>query len=179
MKFEWNFIYVILNQILVIDGWGISREIALIWMSLDFTDDQPTLAEVMAWCHQETSHYQSQCWPRSLSPCGVTRPQGDNPLWHNDAIWQHRYGSASVQVMACCLMAPSHYLNQCWLFISEVLWHFTVSAEATILHYEFENYTFKIIAISLRCQWVKYKEVGMENNARNLTLYTLDYFKET
>ena len=25
--------------------------------------------------------------------------------------------------MACCLTAPSHYLNQCWLIISEVLWH--------------------------------------------------------
>ena len=28
---------------LVINGWGISSEIALIWMSLDFTDDQSTL----------------------------------------------------------------------------------------------------------------------------------------
>ena len=26
--------------------------------------------------------------------------------------------------MACCLMAPSHYPNQCWLLISEILWHF-------------------------------------------------------
>ena len=24
--------------------------------------------------------------------------------------------------MACCLTAPSHYLNQCWCLISEVLW---------------------------------------------------------
>ena len=29
----------------------------------------------MAWCCQATSHYLSQCWPRSLSPYGVTRPQ--------------------------------------------------------------------------------------------------------
>ena len=34
---------VILKWILVIDGWGISCEIALIWMSLDFTDDQSAL----------------------------------------------------------------------------------------------------------------------------------------
>ena len=27
-----------------------------------------------------------------------------------------------AQVMACCLTAPSHYLNQCWL-ISKVEWH--------------------------------------------------------
>ena len=25
--------------------------------------------------------------------------------------------------MACYLMAPSHYLNQCWPIISEILWH--------------------------------------------------------
>ena len=33
-KFEWKFRYVIFKQILVIDGWGISCEVALIWMSL-------------------------------------------------------------------------------------------------------------------------------------------------
>ena len=27
------------------------------------------------------------------------------------------------QIMACCLTAPSHYLNQCRPIISEVLWH--------------------------------------------------------
>ena len=74
-KFEWNFRYVIFKQILVIDGWGISCEIALIWMPLDLTYDQSTLVQVMAWCRQATSHYLSQCWPRSFSPYGVTRPQ--------------------------------------------------------------------------------------------------------
>ena len=59
----------------MIDGWGISCEIALILTSLDFTDDQLTLVQVMAWCRQATSHYLSQCWPRSLSPYGITRPQ--------------------------------------------------------------------------------------------------------
>ena len=73
-KFKWNFRHVIFKQILVIDGWGISCEIAQLWMSLDFTDDQSTLVQVMAWCHQATSHYLSQCWPRSLSPYGITRP---------------------------------------------------------------------------------------------------------
>ena len=31
---------------------------------------------------------------------------------------QHRF-----MVMTCCLTTPSHYLNQCWLIISEVFWH--------------------------------------------------------
>ena len=95
-KFEWNFWYVIFNQILVIYGWGISCEIALIWMSLDFTDDQSTLVQVMAWCHQATSHYMSQYWPRSLLPYGVIKPQWVNGgvcwdyFWHDDVIkWKH------------------------------------------------------------------------------------------
>ena len=43
-----------------------------------------------------------------------------NSLWPSDAIWRQRSGSTLAQVMACCLTAPSHYLNQCWLIISEV-----------------------------------------------------------
>ena len=47
-------------------------------MSLDLTKDKSTLVQVMAWCRQATSHYLSQCWPRSLSPYGLTRPQWAN-----------------------------------------------------------------------------------------------------
>ena len=37
-----------------------------------------------------------------------------NSLWPRDAVWRHRSGSTLAQVMAWCLIAPSHYLNQCW-----------------------------------------------------------------
>ena len=47
----------------------------------------------------------------------------ENSLWFSDAISRHRSGSTSAQVMACCLTAPSHYLNQCWLIINEARWH--------------------------------------------------------
>ena len=47
-------------------------------MSLNLIDDKFTLVQVMAWCHQATSHYLSQCWPRSLPQYGVTRPQWVN-----------------------------------------------------------------------------------------------------
>ena len=52
-KVEWIFRYlhVILQIISVIDGWGISCELALRWMSLDLTDDKSTLVQVMAWSH--------------------------------------------------------------------------------------------------------------------------------
>ena len=59
-------------------------------------------------------------------------------LWANDDICWHISGSPLAQVMAHCLTAPSHHLNQCWLIITEVLKHspesnFTVSAHAIIL----------------------------------------------
>ena len=43
-----------------------------------------------------------------------------NSLWPSDTIWRHKSGSTLDQVMACCLTAPSHYLNQCWLIIIKV-----------------------------------------------------------
>ena len=44
-----------------------------------------------------------------------------NSLWTSNNIWQHSSGSTLAQIMTCCLTAPSHYLNQCWLLISDVL----------------------------------------------------------
>ena len=74
-RFEFNFRLVIFKLILVNGGWGICYQIALTWMPLDLADDMSTLVQVMAWCRQATSHYLSQCWPRSMPPNGVTRPQ--------------------------------------------------------------------------------------------------------
>ena len=56
--------------------------------------------------------------------------------------------STLVQMRDCCLPTPSHYLNQCWILISEALRHlpdsnFSASAIATILHGNYWNYTFK------------------------------------
>ena len=44
-------------------------------MPQDLTDDKSTLVQVMAWCRQAPSHYLKQCWPRSPTQYGVTRPQ--------------------------------------------------------------------------------------------------------
>ena len=40
-----------------------------------------------------------------------------NSQWLGNAIWQYLFGSTLFQVMTCWLMAPSNYLNKCWLFI--------------------------------------------------------------
>ena len=46
-----------------------------------------------------------------------------NTLQHGGTISWHVSGSTLAQVMSCFLMGPSHFLNQCWLIISEVLRH--------------------------------------------------------
>ena len=79
-RFGWKFRKVILKLTLIIDDCSISCKIAFRGMSLDLTDDKSTLAQVMAWCRQATSHYLSQCCPRSLSPYGITRPHWVNTL---------------------------------------------------------------------------------------------------
>ena len=56
-------------------------------MPQNLTDDKSTLIQVMAWCRQATSHYRIQCWPRSPTPYGVTRPQWVNSL-NCCTIWQ-------------------------------------------------------------------------------------------
>ena len=43
--------------------------------------------------------------------------------WSQINTWQYTSASTLVQIMARCLMAPSHYLSQCWLIVKGVLWH--------------------------------------------------------
>ena len=82
-----------------------------------------------------------------------------NSLGPSDTIWRQRSGSTLAKVMAWCLMAPSHYLNQCWLIISKVKWHsskgeFTRDTSA-INHWNYlENEGPKNFSKSPRGQWV-------------------------
>ena len=46
-----------------------------------------------------------------------------NSLWPSIAMWQQRCCLTLIWVMTRCLMAPSHYLSQCWLLIKSVPWH--------------------------------------------------------
>ena len=78
-----DFTRVFLKLILQSDILITSCEVGLRWVPQDLTDDQSTLVQVMAWCHQATSHYLIQCWARSMSPYGVTRPQWVNLMLHS------------------------------------------------------------------------------------------------
>ena len=75
-------------------------------------------------------------------------------LWPGDPIWRHRSGLTLVQVMTWCLTAPSHYLNQCWIFISEVLRQFYRKCSGYLLSLiRVWNYQFKLKTASPRDQW--------------------------
>ena len=49
-------------------------------MPHNLSDEKSTLVQVMTWCRQATSLYQSQWWPRSMSSYGVTKPKWVKPL---------------------------------------------------------------------------------------------------
>ena len=63
--------------------------------------------------------------------------------------------------MVCCLMAPSQYLNQCWLIITNIHWcssEGNFAWDITVIYISHENlleiYFSKILLKSHRGQWV-------------------------
>ena len=115
------------------DGWGIFRRITFRWMTLGLTDDKSTLVQVMAWCRQATSHYLSQCWSSSMSPCGVIRQQpvrDDVTMWRHLSLagrthkmipeWQDMTSWILVDLSSADGLVPVgwfHNLKQYWLII--------------------------------------------------------------
>ena len=75
-----HFKTAIFNLVLLIAIFRFAKDNALRRMLQDLTDDKSTLVQVMTWCRQATSHYLSQCWPSSMSPYDVTRPQWVNNM---------------------------------------------------------------------------------------------------
>ena len=74
-RFGCDFRNVILKLVSLIGIFRSPYDNNLRWTALDLPDNKSTLVQVMAWCHQATSHYLSRCWPRPMSPYGVTRAQ--------------------------------------------------------------------------------------------------------
>ena len=98
----------------------ISIKISLKFVPKGQINNITALVQIMAWCWPGNKplsepmllcvqmHVTQALWVYSLRP--------------SDAIWRQWSWTTLAQVMACCLMAPSHYLNQYWLIISKVLW---------------------------------------------------------
>ena len=134
-------------------GWGISYEIALRWMPLDLTDGKSTLVQVMAWCRQATSHYLSQCWPRSMSPNGVTRPQWVKP--QQNANCTHISG-------------VTEFKSNAWLSLKHKPNTISLAGKVGVqLHFIFDDYNWYTLltcrlleAMEWHCQWVKIMSIN-------------------
>ena len=60
-----NFKSMIFNFFIIqASNTGTRCETALRWMPLNLTNEESTLVQVMAWCHQASSHYLNRCWPK-------------------------------------------------------------------------------------------------------------------
>ena len=76
-------------------------------------------------------------------------------------MWWQRSGSTLAQVMACCLTAPIHYLNQCSsMIISEFQWHWYLAISQEMPQPSITKICLKITHLKLhsnfpRAQWVK------------------------
>ena len=71
------------------------------------------------------------------------------------SIWRHWPGSTLIQIMACCLTAPSYYLNKCWLITIKVQRHSSgdnlTRDTSAINHWnKLENHLSKIVFKSPR-----------------------------
>ena len=81
---------------------------------LIFTRGAPIRAirfTIVALCHK---------YRRVSSSCSYELYLLSNSLWSSDAVVRNRSGPILVQVMACCLTTPSHYLNQCGIHLTRI-----------------------------------------------------------
>ena len=81
-----------------------------------------TKMAVISWTYNEHNN---------SANCGHVTPYGIN----------HTTCSTPIHVMACCLMAPRHYMGQSWLLINEFLWH----SPAGNFTKKFKDFTLKNI----------------------------------
>ena len=100
--FDYSLKLVNFKLISTINIWSIFSVKLLSGECHNTTDHYSTLVQVMAWCPQATSHYLSQCWPRSLLPYDVTRPQCVNLSWLSDAYMCQWTRSSLVQIIVWC-----------------------------------------------------------------------------
>ena len=68
-------------------------------------------------------------WMLKLSQENLFYIVSINSLCYSDTIWQHTSESTLAEEMGCCLTAPSHFLNQCWLIIKGGIHQKTISQE--------------------------------------------------
>ena len=137
LHLNWDHVLVPKGSIRVTshDGHGISDKLSATWLfaqQLSRANDKETIKvpKYYYYCvrnHKATGRVNSpnttnavsfsMSWSQDIHDVLVPKwwpANVFNSLRPSDAIWRPRSGST---------LAPSHYLNQCWLIISEVQWH--------------------------------------------------------
>ena len=136
------------------DGCDISSEITLRSTSLDLSDDKSILVQVMAWCHQATSHYLNQCWPRSLPPYDIARPQRVNN--HSiDIVFPEYYGLSSRTVV------KSHRFLKSFLYYIQVQLPWESNWWSVVIDF-FKSINLRLFMMSVhqyKKQWYTYVDI--------------------
>ena len=87
---------------------SMSDEITLGWMPHNTFDEKPMLVQIMAcWC-QAANHYLSQCWPRSMLPCGI------NSLTYSFGYFCRGVTCKQVKIVADSLLFVKLHLLARW-----------------------------------------------------------------
>ena len=159
----------------LLPGWkwlfnnAICPDFCLLWYQLTAGEVHP----VTTWWLQMPCRHQGICSPhinlnsafvmsivwRLLKLCASYYSYGDINSSPPSAAYMRRWtGSALAQVMACRLMAPSHYLNQCWHIVnwtlrSKLQWNFNRNSNIFIEENTIENviWDFSTKLSSRRC----------------------------
>ena len=81
----------------------------------DLTDENSALVQVMAWCHQATSHYLTHCCSRPMTAYGVSRPPWVNPFSNELSDNIPWYSNAE-----CCWDSCSKKITKCGYYIANI-----------------------------------------------------------
>ena len=94
----------------------------------------------MALCHQATSYYLSQCWPRSVLPYGITRPQ-----------WVHTKGS--TETYHCPVSFPYQDPPKVFINLPKLFQKGSIYLNLITACLEFHNFEFFKTDYILGCLW--------------------------
>ena len=88
------------NELLWLLSWTFSNVIVFRWLTQDTNHGKTALVQVMAWCHQATSHLLSWRKFRSMSPYGVKRPHRVNVIYNPQNLtklsWLSQYTTTKI-----------------------------------------------------------------------------------
>ena len=102
-------------------------KIVVRWIPQKSIDDKSKFVQVMAWCRQATSHYLNQCWPRSLPPYGITRPQWVNE--RGSSTLKYKNSRNFCKAYNVTTMKRKHSKNTCMYYCRECVKDVVISLD--------------------------------------------------